>query len=126
MRKTYEQIIAEEYEQDKQWWDDALCKGEHLVFDMDVETNPALKSEVARRNHLIYVRAVCSACPVCQECFNDAIEHSDEYGFRGGHTAEERKDYMKLHGIPSWREKTGHLYVSGGRTNSLKARSDGS
>jgi WhiB family redox-sensing transcriptional regulator len=65
------------------WTESAACKGKgHLFFEDD---------------HLTIVRkakAVCTTCPVIDQCLMYAMDNN-EFGVWGGMTANERKNYRR-------------------------------
>jgi WhiB family transcriptional regulator, redox-sensing transcriptional regulator len=66
------------------WTADAACQGRTELFFA-----PAGERPEARVGREAKARAVCTACPVMQECREWAREHR-EYGFWGGESEEER------------------------------------
>lgn len=63
-----------------QWWHDALCLevGSDLFFvDTGESTRPA--------------KQVCSLCSVRAECLQDALDHDDRFGIRGGLSERQRR-----------------------------------
>lgn len=71
---------------DERWWHQAACKGkpDHL-FDSG---GPGRLS----RNH--EGLAICRACPVREQCLQDALATGDTYGIRGGLTGPQRIDLL--------------------------------
>lgn len=70
------------------WRDSAICKGtDQTIWFPDAED-----SRIAYQK----ARAICSKCPVRQECLDDAIA-TDEltHGFRGGMKPKERQRYAR-------------------------------
>ena len=50
------------------------------------------------------VRAVCSTCPVHNECLAEALDNRIEWGVWGGMTERERRRLLRKHTeITSWR-----------------------
>jgi len=39
-------------------------------------------------------RSICSTCPVQHECLEDALEHGEPHGIRGGLDPKERRKIM--------------------------------
>jgi WhiB family redox-sensing transcriptional regulator len=66
------------------WTSDAACDGRSELFFA-----PAGERPEARVVREAQARAICSACPVIQDCREWAREHR-EYGFWGGESEEER------------------------------------
>mgnify|MGYP003129510684 FL=1 len=74
-----------------EWMDEGSCRDlETDVFFGD--TNSPRKSAVAK--------AICSTCPVREECLDYAIRNLEMFGIWGGHTTAERKTLRK-----EWEEK---------------------
>lgn len=73
------------------WRNLAACIG----TDQSIWFPDADDSRVAYR----IARSICSACPVVQECLDDAID-TDEltHGFRGGMKPKERQRYARQQG----------------------------
>jgi WhiB family redox-sensing transcriptional regulator len=68
--------------EDAPWMKDAICRD--LATDVFfADSDAPKKSAVAK--------AVCSACPVREECLDFAIRNCENYGIWGGTTATERK-----------------------------------
>ena len=71
-------------------WEDAACNGigESVFFLGPGEAksfNPQL-------------RKICNGCDILEDCRNWALAH-EKYGFQGGMSGHERKDYREKHGI---------------------------
>lgn len=63
------------------WRDQAACKGAELkVFYAD-----------GKGQHYDAAKAVCSTCPVQNECFDYALDVADDFGVWGGTSPEERR-----------------------------------
>jgi WhiB family redox-sensing transcriptional regulator len=72
------------------WRDQARCKSVgpdfmHPVYAADV---PAAK-------------AVCTGCPVRDECLASALEHNEDLGIRGGLSESERRQLRRRRRLPS-------------------------
>lgn len=67
----------------RSWMELANCKGLDPLFDME---DPQDRT----KRHLEYLTATCLACPVRQECLDDAVKMDDYWTFRGGLTPEQR------------------------------------
>jgi WhiB family redox-sensing transcriptional regulator len=64
------------------WMDDAICRD--LATDVFfADSDAPKKSTVAK--------AICSACPVREDCLDYAIRNCELYGIWGGTTATERR-----------------------------------
>lgn len=68
----------------KTWMQQANCKGLDPLFDLE---HPQDRT----KNHLQYLTATCLACPVINECLQDAIDMEDWWTFRGGLLPEQRE-----------------------------------
>jgi WhiB family transcriptional regulator, redox-sensing transcriptional regulator len=68
------------------WQDAAACRGEDLVlfFGPDGERQP--EREIRERK----AKAICSRCPVRNECLDYAVARPEKYGTWGGLNEEER------------------------------------
>lgn len=68
------------------WQDDANCRGEDLVlfFGPDGERQP--ERDVRERK----AKAICSQCPVRNECLDYALSRPEKYGLYGGLNEDER------------------------------------
>ena len=44
-------------------------------------------------------RQVCNACPVREECLNDALARDEQFGVWGGHSVVERRKIARERGI---------------------------
>lgn len=40
-------------------------------------------------------KALCAACPVCEECLEYSLANGIRYGTWGGHTQDERREMMR-------------------------------
>lgn len=80
---------------DDSWPERAACKDYH---DPDVffrwETLNATRGP-ERDSMIAEARAICDACPVKQECLEQALEARERWGMWGGTTAQERKEMFK-------------------------------
>ena len=86
-RKSYRSLgeVLLTFERAK-WMDEGACRD--LKTDAFFgDTNSPKKSAVAK--------AVCSACPVRQQCLDYAIRNLEMFGVWGGHTTSERKKLRK-------------------------------
>ncbi len=70
------------------WHHDAACSGES-----GVSFYPPSRPEprAARLRREARARAVCSYCPVRDECLQHAVDHDERYGIWGGLTGRERR-----------------------------------
>ena len=84
----------------RDWIQQANCAEMWEEFDIDEDTEGDV-SLYKRRT----LQKICDACPVKQECLDDALFYSEEYTFRAGLMPKERRQLMKQLGIPSWEEK---------------------
>ncbi|WP_169165139.1 WhiB family transcriptional regulator [Cellulomonas taurus] len=80
--------VTPDYEKDEHWLYRAACVDEHPeVFEPDDDHTPT-EAEWA------VPRAICSACPVIEECLADAMKTEAQgarYGMRGGTSPDERR-----------------------------------
>lgn len=81
------------------WLEQASCRGLHEDFDLDEG------DRAATREKLVRLRKICADCPVFEQCLRDTLMFSDEYTFRAGMTATERKKLMRKTGELSWDKK---------------------
>ncbi|HXN61398.1 MAG TPA: WhiB family transcriptional regulator [Acidimicrobiales bacterium] len=63
------------------WYDDALCHG------LDAEL-----FHPGRGDPVQQVKAVCSECPVREQCLDYALETRQKFGIWGGKSERERRD----------------------------------
>ncbi|MDH3193616.1 MAG: WhiB family transcriptional regulator [Acidimicrobiia bacterium] len=72
------------------WREDALCQG---------DTEGLFFSDSADIGRVAAAKAICSSCPVIDECLAYAIDTGQPDGIWGGHTAKERRklrsDWLK-------------------------------
>lgn len=66
------------------WREQAACVG----LDVELFFPPRNNGITAE------VRAVCGRCPVRRACLIDALETREEYGVRGGVSAEDRRTML--------------------------------
>lgn len=50
------------------------------------------------KENVLWLKQFCDSCPMQLECATYAIKH-EEYGFWGGMTEEQRKEFRKAHKI---------------------------
>lgn len=55
-------------------------------------------SKFKTRENILWLKQFCDGCPRLMECATYAIKH-EEYGFWGGMTEEQRKQFRKAHKI---------------------------
>ena len=67
------------------WLERAACRGK----------GPNLWAPEGKGIHASAAKAVCEACPVRQECLDDAIEQNERFGIRGGLSYKERLRYKR-------------------------------
>ena len=83
-----------------EWTFQASCAGLWEYFDADY------KQQLPNQNETYpMMKEICANCPVFEQCLNDTLLYSDEYGFRAGMFAKERKELMKKLGTMSWEAK---------------------
>jgi WhiB family redox-sensing transcriptional regulator len=70
----------------KGWWNHAACLG----MDVDVFF-PHSSVGQSYMDVVQPVLDVCKGCPVVAECLEDAIRVADQFGIRGGLTADDRR-----------------------------------
>jgi WhiB family redox-sensing transcriptional regulator len=76
-----------------EWREKGACWGITISPETDYwypeedDEDKALKIETAK--------AICSQCPVLDECFEYALEYEDEFGIWGGKTPRERRAYKR-------------------------------
>lgn len=77
------------------WTELANCRGMNLE-DFYIGTTDD-KGWHASRNtaHLAGLRTICRACPVRDQCLEDAIDTFDRHAFRGGMTPPERRRHAR-------------------------------
>jgi WhiB family redox-sensing transcriptional regulator len=97
--------VTNEYE--KLWYERAACKGLSEFFDTDCGDSSI------PHDQLVMMKKICAGCPVLEECLADTLHFSDEYTFRAGMTATERKRLMRKLGIRSWTRKQMQTMESG-------------
>lgn len=65
---------------DPDWRDQAACRGANPgMFFVEVGTT------------LDQAKAICMACPVRQECLDEALANNERYGLFGGMSVKERR-----------------------------------
>jgi hypothetical protein len=75
------------------WHRQAACAGMSDYFDYDPDTCPVTVDAALTAT----LRKICGACPVKEECLQDAINESDWQCFRAGLTPKEiRMLFVKL------------------------------
>jgi len=97
--------MTSEYQ--KRWYDRAACKGLSEFFDTDCGDNSIPQDQ------LTLMKKICGSCPVIEECLQDSLDFSEEYTFRAGLTASQRKKLMRKLGIKSWTRKQMETMDSG-------------
>lgn len=85
----------------QEWTSQAGCIDLYDFFDAD------FKQELGEGYRETYqlMKDICASCPVFEQCLNDTLLYSDEYGFRAGMFGRERKALMKRLGTMSWEAK---------------------
>lgn len=84
----------------EEWTMQASCVGLYDFFDADY------KQELPNQNETYpMMKQICASCPVFEQCLQDTLLYSDEFGFRAGMFAKERKELMKKLGTMSWEAK---------------------
>lgn len=81
------------------WLQRASCVGLYDFFDVD-EGDRTINGVTLKT-----LQAICSECPVYQECLNDTLFYADEYTFRAGMLPTERRKLMRKIGELSWDKK---------------------
>lgn len=94
--KAYKEAQGEREE----WTSQANCLGLWEFFDADYKGELQNQQETYR-----IMKEACDTCPVFEQCLNDTLLYSDEYGFRAGMFAKERKALMKRLGTMTWEAK---------------------
>lgn len=80
---TYEPglVLASNEEVELTWKDRANCHGLHDLFDLEGDPKFTKEARRERRHDNKYkirtARELCFACPVFEECWNDAYDHED-------------------------------------------------
>lgn len=100
--KLFVETLRKALKERENWTDKAHCIGLWDIFDMDYEGEDA----VSYANYLPFMRKICASCPVKEQCLNDTLLYSDEYGFRAGLTAKERRVLRRKANIDiTWESK---------------------
>lgn len=82
------------------WTMQASCVGLWEYFDADYRNELPDPSDTEPM-----MKQICASCPVFEQCLQDTLLYSDEYGFRAGMFAKERRALMKKLGTMSWEAK---------------------
>lgn len=84
----------------EEWTMQASCVGLYDFFDADYKQElPNYKETYPM------MQQICASCPVFEQCLQDTLLYSDEYGFRAGMFAKERKALMRKLGTMTWEAK---------------------
>lgn len=76
---------------DRTWQMKGLCRGNHSYLFFPPSTVER-KDERERRE--IKAKAICSVCPVKDDCLEFAVEIKEPYGIWGGLTETERRQVI--------------------------------
>ena len=76
---------------DRTWQMKGLCRGNHSYLFFPPSTVER-KDERERRE--IKAKAICSVCPVKEDCLDFALEIKEPYGIWGGITETERRQVL--------------------------------
>lgn len=76
---------------DRTWQMKGLCRGNHSYLFFPPSTVER-KDERERRE--IKAKAICSVCPVKEDCLEFALEIKEPYGIWGGFTETERRQVL--------------------------------
>lgn len=76
---------------DRTWQMKGLCRGNHSYLFFPPSTVER-KDERERRE--IKAKAICSVCPVKEDCLEFALEIREPYGIWGGLTETERRQVL--------------------------------
>ena len=76
---------------DRTWQMKGLCRGNHSYLFFPPSTVER-KDERERRE--IKAKAICSVCPVKEDCLEFALEIKEPYGIWGGLTETERRQVL--------------------------------
>jgi WhiB family redox-sensing transcriptional regulator len=76
---------------DRTWQMKGLCRGNHSYLFFPPSTVER-KDERERRE--IKAKAICSVCPVKDDCLEFAVEIKEPYGIWGGLTETERRQII--------------------------------
>jgi WhiB family transcriptional regulator, redox-sensing transcriptional regulator len=79
------------------WAQRASCRGSDLDFYVDA-------SKVANRPAVDAAKAVCSNCPVREDCLQYALRNGETFGIWGGRTEKERSTIRRRRAQPGRRE----------------------
>lgn len=79
-------LLDKQLTKDLGWWHSALC-----VHHRDLDWFPARGASTVKQ------RAVCDACPVQENCLEDALATppTRDHGYVGGHTQSQRVKIRK-------------------------------
>jgi len=69
------------------WMDAAAC----LDHSVDLWYGSDHERAEAREIRVEEARAICTGCPVREECLETAIDNREPFGVWGGHTTSERR-----------------------------------
>lgn len=73
------------------WQQKGLCN----TLDPEVFFHPEGERGAPRRRRVEQAKAICSQCPVIQECREYALNNHEPYGVWGGLSEEERADIVR-------------------------------
>lgn len=76
---------------DRSWQTTALCRGNHSYLFFPPSTVER-KDERERREQK--AKAICTVCPVQQDCLDFALTIREPYGIWGGLTESERRQVI--------------------------------
>lgn len=76
---------------DRSWQGQALCRGNHSHLFFPPST--AERKDDRQRREL-KAKAICSVCPVQEECRAYALDIREPYGIWGGLTENERRQLL--------------------------------
>lgn len=76
---------------DRSWQMKGLCRGNHSYLFFPPST---VERKEERERREIKAKAICSVCPVNEDCLEFAVEIKEPYGIWGGLTETERRQVM--------------------------------
>lgn len=76
---------------DRSWQMKGLCRGNHSYLFFPPST---VERKDDRERREIKAKAICSVCPVKEDCLEFAVEIKEPYGIWGGLTETERRQVI--------------------------------
>ena len=76
---------------DRSWQMKGLCRGNHSYLFFPPST---VERKDDRERREIKAKAICSVCPVKDDCLEFAVEIKEPYGIWGGLTETERRQVI--------------------------------